>query len=105
MKGRERAELRSEAHHLAPAIHIGAAGVSPSVLVAISDALRSRELIKIAVGRDQGLEPRAVAAELARELGAEVIQVIGRKVTLYRRNPDLETAADQPPPWRRPDSK
>lgn len=105
MKGRERADLRSQAHHLDPAIHIGAAGITPAVLDAIADVLRSHELIKIAIGRDAGLVPRDIAGALARELDAEVIQVIGRKVTLYRRTPDLETAPGQPPPGRRQDPR
>jgi RNA-binding protein YhbY len=32
---------------------------------------------------------------------AEVIQVIGRTVTLYRQNPDIKGKAGDPPPWRR----
>lgn len=101
MKGRERADLRAEAHHLDPLVHVGAQGATAGVRETIDDALRTHELVKIAIGRHPDLEPRAVAGDLARSLGAEVIQVIGRKVTLYRHNPVLWSKADQEPPWRR----
>jgi RNA-binding protein len=100
MKGRERASLRAEAHHLDPAIHVGAQGSTPAVRQAIDDVLRTRELVKIAIGRHPDLEPRVLAGELAQSLGAEVIQVIGRKVTLYRHNPELWPRPGEDPPWR-----
>ena len=101
MKGRERAELRAEAHHLEPMVHIGVSGATDALLQALDDALRTHELVKVAVGRHAGLEPRAVAAGVAESLGAEVIQVIGRKATFYRHNPELWTKPRLAPPWAR----
>lgn len=100
MKGKERAELRAEAHHLDPMVHIGQAGVTEAALGAISDALRTHELVKIAVSRVLEEKPRELAGALAESLGAEVIQVIGRKITLYRHNPALWEKARAVPPWR-----
>ncbi|MBL8982139.1 MAG: YhbY family RNA-binding protein [Gemmatimonadetes bacterium] len=101
MKGKERAELRAEAHHLDPLVHVGVSGATDAVLQTIDDALRTHELVKIAIGRHAGLEPRPVAAAMAEALGAEVIQVIGRKVTLYRHEPELWKKPRLVPPWRR----
>jgi RNA-binding protein len=101
MKGKARAELRAEAHHLEPLVHVGVQGVTDAVLAGLDDCLRTRELVKIAVGRHEGLEPKQLAGVVAAVLGAEVIQVIGRKVTVYRKNPDLPHAPGQPAPWRR----
>jgi RNA-binding protein len=100
MKGKERAELRAEAHHLDPMVHVGAAGATDAVIQTIDDALRTHELVKIAIGRHPGLEPKAVAGGIGDALGAQVIQVIGRKVTLYRHNPDLWEKPRANPPWR-----
>ncbi len=100
MKGKERAELRAEAHHLEPLVHVGVAGATDAVLQTIDDVLRTHELVKVAIGRHAGLEPREVANGMADALGAEVIQVIGRKVTLYRHEPDLWTKPRLSPPWR-----
>lgn len=99
MKGKERAELRAEAHHLDPMVHIGVSGATDAVLQTIDDALRTHELVKVAVGRHAGLEPRSVAGGIAESLGAEVIQVIGRKVTFYRHNPELWKKPRLAPPW------
>jgi RNA-binding protein len=101
MTGKERAELRAEAHHLEPLVHIGAHGITPALLESLDDALRTRELVKIQLGRPVEERPRAVAERLAVETGAVVVQVIGRTATLYRENPDLERKDGGPPPWRR----
>jgi len=101
MKGKERADLRSEAHHLDPMVHVGVSGATDAVVQTIDDALRTHELVKVAIGRHAGLEPREVAGGMASALGAEVIQVIGRKVTLYRHNPELWEKGRLAPPWAR----
>ena len=99
--GRERAHLRAEAHHLDPLVHIGAQGITPELVTALDDALRTRELVKVQLGRPIDERPRVVAERLAEETGATVVQVIGRTATLFRENPDLERKAGAPPPWKR----
>jgi RNA-binding protein len=99
--GRQRAELRAEAHHLDPLVHVGAQGVTPTVVSSLDDALRTRELVKVQLGRPIEERPRAIAERLAQETGAIVVQVIGRTATLYRENPELERKDGAPPPWRR----
>lgn len=101
MKGKERAELRAEAHHLDPLVHIGHLGLTENVRQALDDALRTRELVKVAVSRTLGdVKPKHMAGELAEAVGAEVIQAIGRKITLYRHNPELWTKPRTMPPWK-----
>lgn len=101
MKGKERAELRAEAHHLHPKIHIGHLGLTERARQALDDALRTHELVKVAVSRTlDDVKPKVYAGELAESLGAEVIQAIGRKITLYRHNPDLWEKPRTMPPWR-----
>ena len=101
LTGKKRAELRGEAHHLDPLVHIGAQGVTPTLVGALDDALRTRELVKVQLGRPVDEKPRAVAERLAQETGAIVVQVIGRTATLYRENPDLERKPGADPPWKR----
>lgn len=98
--GKERAELRAEAHHLDPLVHIGANGITPALVTSLDDALRTRELVKVQLGRPVDEKPRAIAERLAKETGAQVVQVIGRTATLYRENPELERKHGAPPPWR-----
>lgn len=99
--GKERAELRAEAHHLDPLVHIGAQGITPTLVGALDDALRTRELVKVHLGRSVEERPRAIAERLAQETGAVVVQVIGRTATLYRENPELDRKDGAQPPWRR----
>ena len=98
MKGRERAELRAEAHHLTATVHVGQQGLSDSLLKSLDDALRTRELVKVKLGGSSESSSKAIAGELAAKSGAMVVQVIGRTVTLYRHNSELPRK--DTPPWR-----
>jgi RNA-binding protein len=99
MQSKERANLRGEAHHLQPLVHIGHQGVTDSVVRATDDLLRTRELVKVDVSRNLDAPMKEIARALAEATRAEVVQVIGRKVTIFRDNPDLEWK-DNIPPWR-----
>lgn len=100
LNSRDRAALRGEAHHLTPAVHVGQQGLTPTLRQSLDDALRTRELVKIAFTRNADVDVKDAANELARDVGAEVVQVIGRTTTLYRENPELERKAGELPPWR-----
>lgn len=89
LKGRDRAALRAEAHHLSPTVHVGTQGLTDTLVESLDDALRTRELVKVKVGKGADVAARDAAGRLAERTGSEVIQVIGRTVTLYRENPDL----------------
>jgi RNA-binding protein len=100
MRGKDRAELRAEAHHLRATVHVGHHGITPTLLQSLDEALEARELVKVQVERNAPQTVKETANELATQMKAEVIQVIGRKTTLYRFNPDLHKKADAPPAWR-----
>lgn len=99
MTGKDRAALRGEAHHLVAAVHIGHQGLTESVISTIDDALRTRELVKIQLAKSTDETPKVAAGRLAEATKAEVVQVIGRTVTLYRWNPELKRK-NGVPPWR-----
>ncbi|MGH7605334.1 MAG: ribosome assembly RNA-binding protein YhbY [Gemmatimonadaceae bacterium] len=101
MKGRERAELRAEAHHLTPTVHVGQHGLTPAVITSLDDALRTRELVKVKLGKQDDVKAKDVANSLALATNAAVVQVIGRTATLFRENPDIEKKRGDPPPWRK----
>ena len=99
MTGKERAALRSEAHHLDVQVHIGHAGLTPSLLQSLDDVLRTKELVKIQVAKAGELSAKEAANAVAEQMGAEVVQVIGRTCTIFRQNPDLKRG--DVPPWRK----
>lgn len=86
MTSKERAGFRSMANTMQPILQIGKGGVSENSLKQIDDALEARELIKITVLETSGEDVRELAHEIAKEVNAEVIQVIGSKFVLYRKN-------------------
>lgn len=98
LRGKDRAGLRAEAHHLNVTVHIGQGGLTPTLIQSVDDVLRTRELVKAQVSENGELSAKEAATALAPELKAEVVQVIGRTFTLYRENPDLKRG--ELPPWR-----
>lgn len=89
MRGKDRAVLRAEAHHLRATVHVGHHGITEALLQSLDEALAANELVKVQVERNAPMPVKDLAGALAEQVGAEVIQVIGRKTTLYRHNPEL----------------
>jgi len=100
LRGKDRAALRAEAHHLRATVHVGHHGITETLLQSLDEALEARELVKVQVERNAPLPVKETANTLADQCEAEVIQVIGRKTTLYRHNPALHRKPDAPPAWR-----
>ena len=98
MSGKERASLRAEAHHLSVKVHIGHQGLTPGAIATVDDVLRTHELVKLQTAKGLQMSAREAASQIASELGAEVVQTIGRTFTLYRRNEKLEHG--ETPAWR-----
>jgi RNA-binding protein len=101
LTSKRRATLRAEAHHLEPVVHIGQQGLTPALIQTVDDALRTRELVKIQLGRNADLGAREAAQQLAAAVNADVVQVIGKTTTLYRENPELHRSGVGVPAWRR----
>ena len=86
MTSKERAALRAQANPLEPIFQIGKDGIGDNMTAQIDDALDVRELLKVRVHLETAPQsPRQFADELAKALGAEVIQVIGGVIVLYRK--------------------
>jgi RNA-binding protein len=85
---KQRAYLKSLAHPLKPILQIGKEGATDAVIDTIVGAFRTRELLKVKVLETAPSDAREVGTELAdRVNGAQLVQVIGRTVVLYRRHP------------------
>ena len=85
---KQRAYLKSLAHPLMPILQIGKEGASDAVVETIDGAFRTRELLKVKVLESAPEDARATGASLAERVqGAQLVQVIGRTIVLYRRHP------------------
>ena len=82
---KQRAHLRSLAHHLKPILHVGKEGLSEAAVTAVAQAFNTRELLKVKVTDGAPLTAREAGDEIAARVeGAHHIQTIGRTVVLYR---------------------
>ncbi|WP_297131535.1 YhbY family RNA-binding protein [uncultured Eubacterium sp.] len=85
MTSKERAAWRAKANSLEAIIQIGKEGITDNLITQIDDTLDVRELIKIRVHLETAPQtPKELAPQLAERLDAEVIQVIGGIIVLYR---------------------
>lgn len=89
LTSRQRAHLRSLAHHLKPILHVGTDGVTDAVVRSIEEAFNTRELLKVKVQEGAPLGAAETARDIADRIdGAHVPQTIGRTIVLYRPFPE-----------------
>ncbi|GHU83674.1 RNA-binding protein [Bacteroidia bacterium] len=88
---RQRAQLRSMANALEPVFHLGKEGIGDNLIKQVDDVLEARELIKGTVQQNAPLSAREACDILCAKTGAQPVQVIGRKMVLYR------PSANKPP--------
>ncbi|MGP1432830.1 MAG: ribosome assembly RNA-binding protein YhbY [Catonella sp.] len=88
MTSKQRAYLKGLAMNLDPIFNVGKASITPEFTIAIAEVLETRELIKIAVLKNCLDEPREIAEVLAERTHSQVVQVIGKKIVLYKESKD-----------------
>lgn len=84
MTSKERANLRSLAQTLEPITQIGKLSINDALIDGIDKALDKRELVKITVLENSGLDVKEAGNMLAEKLNAEFVCATGRKLVLYR---------------------
>ncbi|MCH5272127.1 MAG: ribosome assembly RNA-binding protein YhbY [Lachnospiraceae bacterium] len=85
MTTKQRAYLKGLAMNIDPIFQIGKGGLTTEYLESLEEALEARELIKISVLKNCMDDPKELAFAIAENTDAEVVQVIGKKIVLYRR--------------------
>ena len=84
MTSKQRAYLKSLAMTMDPIFQIGKASLTPENTKAIAEALEARELIKISVLQNCMDDPKELAQMVAERTKSQVVQVIGKKIVLYK---------------------
>ena len=84
MTSKQRSYLKGLAMTMDPIFQIGKSSVTPELTAAIAEALEARELIKITVLKNCLDDGRSIAEALAERTRSEVVQVIGKKIVLYK---------------------
>lgn len=86
LNSKQRAYLRGLANTIDTIVMVGKGGMNGQIIKQADDALTARELIKGKVLESVGQTPRDAAQEIAQAVNADVVQVIGSKFVLYRKN-------------------
>jgi RNA-binding protein len=84
LTGKQKRFLRSKAHHLDPIFQVGKGGVNENMVKQIVDALEKRELLKVSVLQNCEDDRYDVAEQLSEGAKAELVQVIGHTIVLYK---------------------
>ena len=87
LTSKQRARLKSIAASTETILQIGKGGVGEQLVKQVDDALTARELVKLRALETAPEEPGELAQALAEATGSQVVQVIGRRLVLYRKNP------------------
>lgn len=88
MTSKQRSYLKGLAMTIDPVFQIGKSGLTPEVTEAVRETFNTRELIKIGVLKNCFEAPREMAEMLAERTGSQVVQVIGKKIVLYKESKD-----------------
>ena len=88
MTSKQRSYLKSLAMTMDPIFQLGKNSLTPEFTEAVSQALEARELIKINVLQNCADDPNALAQMLAERTRSQVVQVIGKKIVLYKESKD-----------------
>ncbi|MDE7232429.1 MAG: ribosome assembly RNA-binding protein YhbY [Lachnospiraceae bacterium] len=92
LTSKQRAYLKSLANSLDPIFQVGKSSLTPEFTESVGDAFNTRELLKIAVLKNCADDPREIAQAVAERTHSQVVQVIGKRIILYKpdkKNPKI----------------
>lgn len=84
MTNKQRSYLKGLAMTMDPIFQLGKSSLTPENTQAIAEALEARELIKINVLQNCADDPNELAQIVAERTHSQVVQVIGKKIVLYK---------------------
>ncbi|MCM1287716.1 MAG: ribosome assembly RNA-binding protein YhbY [Clostridium sp.] len=84
MTSKQRAYLKGLAMNMDAIINIGKSSLTPEMTQAVAEAIEKRELIKVGVLKNCADDPKEIADMLAERTGSQVVQVIGKKIVLFK---------------------
>jgi RNA-binding protein len=89
LSGKQKSFLRSLAMTRKTVFQIGKEGITQPMIQSVTDYLQKNELAKIALLDSCPQEP-VEAAKVFETHGIEIVQVIGKNLVLFQKNPKLE---------------
>ncbi|MEG0017460.1 MAG: YhbY family RNA-binding protein [Hydrogenoanaerobacterium sp.] len=86
LTSKQRATLRAAANTTETILQVGKGGIADALVKQVNDALTARELIKLHVLETAPGAAGEIAVDMAEKTNSEVVQVIGTRFVLYRKN-------------------
>lgn len=90
---KQRAYLKSLANGIDPIFQVGKASLTPELVNAVDEALEKREIIKLSVLKNCFDDPNEIADTMAGRTRSGVVQVIGKKIVLYRPSKKIQKSS------------
>ena len=92
LTSKQRAYLKGLAMNIEPIYQVGKSSITPELIAGVSEAIEKRELIKISVLKNCSDDPKEIASLLSERTKSDTVQVIGKKIILYRpaKKPKIE---------------
>lgn len=84
LTSKQRAHLKSLSNNIDSIFQIGKSSFSPELAKSVSEALEKRELIKVSVLKNCMDDPKELAQLVSERTHSTIVQVIGKKIILYR---------------------
>ena len=84
MTSKQRAYLKGLAMNIEPIFQVGKSSLTPELVDAVAESFNTRELIKISVLKNCMDDPKEIAQTIAQRTRSQVVQVIGKKIVLYK---------------------
>lgn len=88
LSGKQKRFLRAKAHHLKAVFQVGKSGVTDNMIEQLKDVLEKRELIKVNILQNCLEDKHVVADQIAIGTDAEIVQIIGNHIILYKESED-----------------
>jgi RNA-binding protein len=87
LTGKQTRHLRALGHHLDPVVQIGKNGITDAVIAQLEGAISDHELIKVKLLPECPIDRAAAGEAVAKAIGADLVQTLGRTLLLWKRNP------------------
>ncbi len=97
LTSKQRAQLRAMANSIEPTVWVGKEGITPAVKSSINDAFNTKELVKIALLESCPNAPLEISNDACQWCGCEGVQIIGRRVVLYKPQEKKPAPKDKKP--------
>jgi RNA-binding protein len=90
LNSKQKKFLKGLGHSLSPVVAVGKDGLLEKIITATNLEITRHELIKVKVGKSSPVTKQETAALLSEKCEAALVQIIGKTILLYKKNPKLE---------------